>query len=266
MGRKWRPRSPENVVEEIEELVKKYGIEELDFEDDNLTLDRKRAERIFDLIVEKELKIEWVASNGVRADTLDESLLRKMKASGCVWIYVAPESGSQEVVDKIVGKKLNLNKVEEAVKLCKKVGIGVGCYFVIGLPGETKEDIEKTIEFGRKLRSLGAEACSFFIANPFYGTQLYKISRENKYITRSDGKEIEEGFLNLEAMIKTPEFTPEEIYKFREKAMGEQDMSLVVSRMKSFSGIKSILFASIRSPRAALKYLYRMRHSLFKRK
>ena len=266
MGRVWRPRSPENVVEEIKQLVKDYGIEELNFEDDNLTLNKKRAERIFDLIVEKGIKIEWNASNGVRADTLDESLLKKMKASGCTWIYVAPESGSQEVVDKIVGKKLDLKKVEEAVKLCKKVGVGTGCYFVMGLPGETKEDIEKTIEFGRKLRLLGAETCSFFIANPFYGTRLYNVSKEKNYLTRKDDEELEEGFLNLDAMISTPDFTPEEIYNFRNQAMGEQDFSLVTNRIKSISGIKFLFLATIRNPKAALKYLYRMRHSILKRK
>jgi magnesium-protoporphyrin IX monomethyl ester (oxidative) cyclase len=265
MGRLWRARSPENVIAEIEQLIKDYDVEEIFFEDDNMSLDKKRMESICNLIIEKKIKISWYAPNGLRADTLDEDLLRKMKESGCKEICVAPESGDQEIVNKIVGKNLDLKKVEEVVALCKKVGIDVGCFFVIGMPGETKENIKRTLEFGRKLRSMGATSCSFFIANPFYGTRLYSISREKGYLIRSDGKEIEEGFLNLDAMIKTPEFTPEEICELREQAMGEQDLSMVVNKLKTASGIKFFLLATVRSPKTVLRYLYRMRHS-FKKK
>jgi len=265
MGRKWRPRSPENIVEEIEQLVKNYGIEELNFEDDNLTLNKERMIKICDLIIEKGIKIRWTASNGVRADRLDEELLRKMKASGCYWLYVAPESGNQDVVNNIVGKNLDLKAIERVVHLCKKIGIGVGCYFVIGLPGETKENIMQTIEFGRKLRSLGVTSCSFFIANPFYGTRLYKIVKEEGYlITKNDDELEEEGFLNLKPVIKTPEFTPEEIYMLREKAVGEQDLSAIVRMLKK-GGLKFFITGVIRSPKSALVFLWRMRHSIFKR-
>ncbi len=261
MGRKWRPRSPENVVDEIEKLVKDYKIEELDFEDDNLTLNRERIARICDLIVERGIKIEWNASNGVRADTLDEELLRKMKESGCRWLYVAPESGNQEIVNKVVGKNLDLKKVEEAVKLCKKVGLDVGCFFVMGLPGETKTNIEQTIEFGRKLRSLGARSCSFFIATPFYGTRLYEIAKDNNYLTVNTDEELEESFLNLGAIIRTPEFLPDEVYELRSKAMGEQDFSAVVRILKK-GGIKFFLMSALRSPKSSLAFLWRMRHSM----
>jgi radical SAM superfamily enzyme YgiQ (UPF0313 family) len=159
-----------------------------------------------------------------------------------------------------------LKKVEEVVELCKKVGIDVGCFFVIGMPGETKDNIKATIEFARELRLLGAKSCSFFIANPFYGTMLYTISREKGYLTRNDGKEIEEGFLNLDAMIKTSEFTPQEICEFREQAVGEQDFSKTVSMLKSGSGFKFFLVSAVRSPKTVFRYIYRMRHSFFRKK
>jgi radical SAM superfamily enzyme YgiQ (UPF0313 family) len=262
----WRARSPENVIAEIEQLIKDYKIEEILFEDDNMSLDRKRMEKICNLMIKKKIKISWCAPNGLRADTLDENLLRKMKQAGCSEICVAPESGVQEVVNKVVGKNLDLKKVEEAVTLCKKVGIDVGCFFVIGMPGETKENIKQTIEFGRKLRSLGATSCSFFIASPFYGTRLYNLSKEGGYLTKSDGREIEEGFLSLDAMIKTPEFTPEEICGLREQAMGEQDFSKAINILKSGAGVKYFLTAAVRSPKAVFRHIYRMRHSIFKKK
>jgi magnesium-protoporphyrin IX monomethyl ester (oxidative) cyclase len=266
MGRMWRARSPENVVAEVKQVINDYGIEEIMFEDDNMSFDKKRMEAICDLIINEKIKFSWYAPNGLRADTLDENLLRKMKDAGCKEIYVAPESGDQEVVNKIVGKNLDLKKVEEVVAMCKKVGIDVGCFFVIGMPRETKENIKRTIEFARKLRSMGAKSCSFFVANPFYGTRLYDISKGEGYLTKSDGKEIEEGFLNLDAMIKTPEFIPEEICEFREQAMGEQDLSRALSMLKSVSGFKFFLIAASRSPRTVFRYLYRMRHSLLRKK
>jgi hypothetical protein len=94
---------------------------------------------------------------------------------------------------------------------------------------------------------------------------LYTLSRKKGYLTREDGKEIEEGFLNLDAMIKTPEFTPEEICELREQAMGEQDLSMLVNKLKTVSGIRFFLLSAVRSPKTVFRYLYRMRHS-FKKK
>lgn len=265
MGRKWRARSPENVIAEIEEFVSKYGVEQINFEDDNMSLDRRRMEKICDMIVERKIKIEWNCPNGLRADSLDEPLLMKMKAAGCTGIFVAAESGVQEVVDKIVGKNLDLKKVENAVIMCKKVGISVGVFFVLGLPGETAEDMKKTIEFGRKLRKLGASTCSFFVANPFYGTRLHQLARESGYLTREDGADIENGFLNLDAMIKTPQFTPEEVKALREQAMGEQDASAIMQVFRNPRMAKYYFSAARRNPKAVLKIARRAAGSVFKK-
>lgn len=155
MGRKWRARSPENVVDEIKQLIKLYGIKNIDFEDDNLTLDRKRMEEICNLIIRRNLKFKWRTPNGVRADTLDETLLRKMKMAGCEELRFAPESGVQRVINQIIGKNLDLVRVEEVIKLCKKVGIRVRCFFVIGLIGETKKDMLDTVRYARRLEKMG---------------------------------------------------------------------------------------------------------------
>ena len=154
MGRQWRGRSPENVVDEIEQLVRTYNVKQIDFYDDNMAFNKKRMEAICDLIVKRGLDIEWYTPNGVRADTLDENLLTKMRKSGCKKIRIAPESGVQRVVSQIIKKDLNLKDVEKAVVLSKKVGIKVGCFFVIGLIGETKEDIKESINFAYKLEKL----------------------------------------------------------------------------------------------------------------
>ena len=221
MGRGYRSRSPENVISEIEYMVKEYGVKHIGFEDDNLTFDKERINAICDLLIEKGLnkEITWSTPNGVRADRLDEDLLQKMRKAGCTGIAVAPESGSQYVVTNLIGKNLDLKNVESVVKICNKVGIECGCFFVIGIPGETIEQIEETVKFADKLRSLGGKpSCN--IAGPYYGTTLYKLVREKGYLSKKDGEELELGLLNMEAMIKTPEFTPEQVYKYCRMVQG----------------------------------------------
>ncbi len=207
-GRQWRGRSPKNVVDELEQVVKTFGVKQVDFYDENMTLDKKRMADICDQIVERGLHIDWFTPNGIRADTLDETLLRKMKRAGCKKIRVAPESGVQRVVDEVIRKSLDLKAVERAVILCKKVGIKVGCFFVLGLIGETKADIEQTIKFAYKLRSLGADSLIFSIAMPIYGTALYEQAKQGGYLR--------EGFCDYalaatEPLIETPEFTAQDL-------------------------------------------------------
>jgi radical SAM superfamily enzyme YgiQ (UPF0313 family) len=241
MGRKWRGRSPENVIDEIKQLVNTYRIKQIDFVDDNMTLDKKRMENICDLIVKKGLDIEWYTPNGVRADSLDENLLRKMKASGCKKIRIAPESGVQRVVDQIVKKNLDLKKVENAVVLSRKVGIKVGCFFIIGLIGETKEDIEATIMYAYKLRRLGADSFYFSYAAPLYGTELYEQAKHGAFLRDCFS---DEALASVDPFIETPEFTADEL---RELCARANLVNPTFTRDK--------IMKAIRDPKKALKVL-----------
>jgi len=241
MGKKWRSRSPENVVDEIEQLIQTYKIKQIDFYDENMTLDKKRMENICDLIVDKKLDIDWYTANGVRADTLDENLLRKMKKSGCKRIRVAPESGVQRVVDKIVKKKQKLTEVEKAVALAKKVGIKVGCFFVLGLIGETKEDIKTTINYAYKLRKLGADKFYFSIATPIYGTELYEQAKHGGFLRDNFSYE---SLAATEPQIETPEFTADELLELCAQA-----------NMVNPFFTRDKLIKAIRDPKKAIKIL-----------
>jgi anaerobic magnesium-protoporphyrin IX monomethyl ester cyclase len=243
MGKKWRSRSPENVVDEIEQLIQTYRIKQIDFYDENMTLDKKRMENICDLIVERGLDIEWYTPNGVRADTLDENLLRKMKRSGCKRIRVAPESGVQRVVDQIVKKRQKLTEVEKAVALSKKVGIKVGAFFVLGLIGETKEDINETIKYAYKLRKLGVDKFYFSIATPIYGTELYEQAEQGGFLRDNFSYE---SLAATEPQIETPEFTADELLELCAQA---NLVNPIFTRDK--------LIKAIRDPRKAIKVLLR---------
>lgn len=216
MGRQYRCRSAENVVQEIEILVRKHRIRDVGFEDDNISLNRKRFEAICDLLIEKQLGITWDTPNGIRADTLDEPLLKKTQKAGCTSIILSPEVGDQQVLNNIVGKKLDLKKVEDVVKICTRINLPVGCFFMVGLVGETKSNMEKTVEFAHKLKNLGAQICCF-IAQPYYGTALYNDAKSKGYLLRDNGEELERGFINMRALIETPDFTTNDLYDFRLK-------------------------------------------------
>lgn len=182
MTRIWRARSPQNVVAEIADFVRKFGIQYFDILDDNFTLVPERAKEICRLLIEKNIRVQWSTPNGIRADRLDEELLRLMKGAGCVRIKVAPESGSQEILDNVIKKKLDLGKVKEVVAICKKIGLPVEAFFVVGFPEETEKDIRKTINFAKELRRLGCEFCYFFIATPYFGTELYRNAVAHGYL------------------------------------------------------------------------------------
>lgn len=207
-GYKWRPRDPYKVVDEIEFLVKNYGIKEIHFEDDNLTVDKKRAGIICDEIIKRKLDITWTTPNGVRIDTLDEELLMKMKKSGCYLLFVGVESGNQYVLDKLINKKLSLKKVEEINKLIKKVGIKRIAFFVMGTPGETKEHIKDSIKFMLKL---DLDDIFLSIVSPYPGSKLYEKSIEKGWLVNQDFSKIRPKYGN----IKTEFLTPKEVEKLR---------------------------------------------------
>lgn len=212
MGRQFRRRSPENVIEEIKLLKRDYDIRHINFEDDNLTLERNRAAGIFDLMIRENLSVSWSTPNGIRGDTLDEELIKKMKESGCRRVFIAPESGSQHVVNDIIKKNLDLKKVEKAVGLLHKYGIVVDGSFVIGSIGETKSDIWKTIRFALRLKRLGMQAAGFHIATPYYGTALYEEASQKGLLR----KDLNQGlFTTTEPLISVSQWSRLEIRRLR---------------------------------------------------
>jgi magnesium-protoporphyrin IX monomethyl ester (oxidative) cyclase len=178
-GHRWRPRSPERVLEEIELLVKDYGVEEIHFEDDNLTLNPKRMEAICDGIMERGLDISWATPNGVDINTLDRDLLKKMKLSGCYWLCFGLEHGDPYFRSKVIGKTISGEHAKNVVRWANELGMWTNGFFIIGLPGETPETVGKTLRFAKEL---DLDFASFFIATPYPGTRLYELATSEGYI------------------------------------------------------------------------------------
>lgn len=174
MGRKYRYQSPEYVIKHLRLLVDRYGITRFHFEDDNLSLNRQRFERILDKILEANLKIAWDTPNGIRADSLDFELLLKIAKAGCKRLTIAIESGSQRVLDDVIRKNTCLNYVIDIVKYCKEIGIPVSAFYVVGFPGETIDDIKQTLDLAMRLFRSYSVIPLVNIATPLYGTELYR--------------------------------------------------------------------------------------------
>jgi radical SAM superfamily enzyme YgiQ (UPF0313 family) len=166
-GSKWRARSAQDIMGEIVELNGRYGINEIIFSDDTFLLDKNRIFELCDSINKSGLKIAWYC-NG-RVNLVDSKLLEAMYSAGCRGIAYGIESGNQSILDS-VRKGTTLEQIEKAVVLTKKAGINATGYFVIGMLGETKKNIEETFVFARKLK---LDFHGFSIASPMPNTELY---------------------------------------------------------------------------------------------
>ncbi len=178
-GHSFRARSPENVLAEMRQMKERFGIEEILFEDDNFTLDPARAKKIFDMMVEEKLNFVWDTPNGIAAWTLTEVVIDKMKASGCCNLNFPIESGNSDVLKNIIRKPVNLDKIGPLVEHAAKIGLPVGMFFVIGMPGESEEQIWDTFRFARKM---GVYNPHVSVATPYPGTELFDMCVENKYL------------------------------------------------------------------------------------
>ena len=178
-GRNYRKRSAENVLLEIEYLIQKFGIKEIMFEDDNLTLDKERATRIFQGLIETRINIIWSAPNGLAIQTLDDRLLELMRRSGCYRISIGIESGDEYVLKNIIGKPIVLSKIKPIINKARKLKMETSAFFVIGLPGETRKNLKNTLHFAA---NLGVDNVNFFFATPLPGTQLLELCKERGLI------------------------------------------------------------------------------------
>ncbi len=211
--RKWRARSPKNIVDEIEMLRDRYGVNEIHFEDDNFTLDRKRAIGVCEEIIKRGLDISWSCPNGVRVDNIDRELLRLMKRSGCYSLVFGIESGHKKILEK-VNKRISLDAIERAVRMTVEEGIKATGFFIIGLPGETRESILSTITFSKKLP---LDRAQFGLFAPLPGSRDYELWLEKERPDEIDWDRF--NFYNV--IFKLDDLSEDDIKSFQKKAFRE---------------------------------------------
>ena len=163
---KFRIRSPQSVVDEVEELVK-MGVDDLFFVDDTITIDKKNVLAICKLIVERGIKINFKIS--ARVDTINPEVVTALKKAGCYRIHFGIESATPKYL-QYLQKGQTLEKVERACKMTREVGMGFFAYMMIGIPHETKEEMFATVDFAKKLKP---DYAQFSICTPYPKVELY---------------------------------------------------------------------------------------------
>jgi anaerobic magnesium-protoporphyrin IX monomethyl ester cyclase len=173
-GRVVRMRSPENIVEEIEFLIDKYGVQVIFFFDDTFNTSPKRVHDICDLIIERELDIFFKCD--IRIDIMDKPLLEKMKQAGLFHLSFGLEAGSERVRNEIVKKNVNIDDFHNLVKWCQELDIIPNAFFIFSHPTETWEEAQKTIEIIETYKD--SIESSVAILHIYPGTPLERTAKE----------------------------------------------------------------------------------------
>ena len=220
MGRQYRTHTPRFVLEHVQYVVEELGVHRVYFVDDNLGQDRERFEAILDGLIslrESGRDVTWETPNGIRTDRLTFDLLKKAKRAGCRSIVLTVESGSQRVLDEVIGKRLDLDKVVEVAGWCKRLGLKARSGFIVGLPGETLEEMEETVRFARMLRRRFGIHGHLSTATPYFGTRLYDICREGNFIQGEMTPERLAVAIQGEGIVATPAFSVEDVRAVRRR-------------------------------------------------
>jgi radical SAM superfamily enzyme YgiQ (UPF0313 family) len=183
MPQKWRARSPENVLGEWRHLVEDLGAQEIGILDDTANINVKRLMEISDLLIANKLNhVPWIFVNGIRANLASRDLLARMKEAGLKRTAFGVETGDPDILESI-NKRIDLDTIRQAFSNARAVGLETIGFFIIGLPGETEETMERTIRFACELDPLIA---NFSMMTPYPGTVVYEMVKQNGHFLMED--------------------------------------------------------------------------------
>jgi anaerobic magnesium-protoporphyrin IX monomethyl ester cyclase len=213
-GKTFRARSPENVIREIDMLVKKYGVKQIDIIDDNFSEDVPRAEKIIDLIISRDYNLAINFQNGLRADRLTKKLVHKMKLAGVYKTGIGIESANAGIRNKIK-KGLNIKCVEQAIQWCREEGIISIGFFMLGFPDDTEETLQETIDYAIRVNP---SLANFSLVVPLPGTELYDQVKANNWFTKSIEDGSSTGYYSDNFYYTTPNLKQETVLEYQKKA------------------------------------------------
>ena len=188
-GRRVRKRSAESIYKELVHLGT-LGVDNIMFHSDTFTIDKQIVLDLCRLIVENGLKVRWICNS--RVDTIDEEMLGWMKRAGCWMIAYGIESGDDDVLKSVEkGGKASVAQARKTVLASKKAGIRVWGYFIMGLLGDTKESMERTMNFACELP---LDLANFAVAAPYPGTKFNKIASENNWLLSTSWEDFDQNY------------------------------------------------------------------------
>ena len=207
-GHKLRMRSSENIVDEMEHLLNVHDAEMMAFMDDTFTMNRKRVEEVCAEIKERDLDFYWGCT--ARADTLNKNLLGKMKDSGCITLFLGVESADQQHLDNL-NKRVTIDRIKKTFEITNELNVRTIASAVLGMPGDTKQSIEKTINF---VKSLNPTYAVFSLATPYPGTDFYINASKQNLIKVNDWSK----YTLLSPVLETVDCSLEELKSLQKQA------------------------------------------------
>ncbi|NTW33919.1 MAG: radical SAM protein [Bacteroidetes bacterium] len=211
-GGKYRMRSAENVVKEIKQCVA-LGINEIFFFDELFTVKKSRVMDICNEIINNKLDIIFDIRS--RVDTIDEEMLLKLKEAGCARIQYGVESGDPDIL-LAMNKRITIEQIRKAIKLTKKAGIDVFLDFMLGYPGETIEQMNRTIKFAIELNP---DYLQFGITVLLPSTTIYQEALKNKFLKNDFWRELaKDPPETIIPPIASEKYSRDELEKILEKA------------------------------------------------
>lgn len=207
-GARVRKRSPARVVDELAWIVERFGISDFLFWTESFTNDQEYAIATAREMIARQMNINWVCNS--RVDTVSPRFLRTIKKAGCWMIGFGIESGNQGVLDR-AKKKTSIADAVRSVRMAHEVGLEVTGHCILGLPGETEETLQQTIDFAKFLR---LDFAQFYCAVPFPGSELYDLCKENGWLDETDWAYFEQNT----SIITTPSLSAQQVMAARDRA------------------------------------------------
>lgn len=201
-----RMRSVSSIVAELWELVTRYKVDEVFFEDDQFIAKQRHTEELLDMMAT--FKVKFDTPNGVSSWLLNETIIEKMKRAGCYRVNLAIESGNQDVLKNVINKPVRLDQLPELVRVIRKNDMEVGTFLVVGnishKRNETLEEVRDSFRFARKLRT--RPHVSYLTAYP--GSEVLEVAEKNGYLAPDFDWD---NLTIVKQQLTTPEWTPEQL-------------------------------------------------------
>jgi radical SAM superfamily enzyme YgiQ (UPF0313 family) len=248
-GHRVRKRSPQLVVEEIKSVIRDFGVRHFIFMDDTLTLDRKHILAICDGLQRERVAITF--EGATRANLLDEELIARMAETGLIRMGFGLES-ADETVRRIIKKEVPLESYTEANRLANRYGIETQNACMIGLPGDTKESIRKTLAFLRQARDI--KQANLSIAVPYPGTELNEMAKRGDHGLRLIESDFSKFRRYNSAVMQVGDLSPQDLIKLQNDAF--VSIYIVPWRWKSVykkSGLLGLLLTFSRLIRSLIR-------------
>lgn len=231
-GRSCRMRSPENIIEEVELLVDRFRAKALWIFDDTFTVSKARVFGFCELLKKNGPLLDWFCE--IRVDTVNRELLAAMKDAGCYGIGFGVESGSQRIIDEVIGKRIKLDDVKKVTEWCGELGIMTNPFFIFSHPNETIEDVSMTMDMIRKWPRNSHISLSLLHIYP--GTDLERIAKEKGILPEDFSWSVRD------SRVETLPSAQGHVPIFRDRLSWEQISELLFewARIQKFPVIKKI--------------------------